>query len=128
MTFTALHSWNNDAGARVQGKRISNSRLKPKGDVAAQAMRGGAAGLAFVRVAANGELEGAKAIREGLSQEQAAEMLALCGANEGDLLLIAAGDAGVVNRCAPVPAFAGVADWPGRGTTGSCLLYLFSML
>lgn len=87
----------------MQGKRISNSRLKPKGDIAAEAVRGGAAGLAFVRLAAGNELEGARAIREGLSAEQAARMIELCGAKEGDLLLIAAGEAAVVNRCASPP-------------------------
>ena len=30
----------------VQGSRISNSRIKPKGDVANEAVAGGAAGLA----------------------------------------------------------------------------------
>ena len=64
-------------------------------------MRGGAAGLAFLRVAAGGQLEGAKAIRDGLQAEQVAQMVDLCGAAEGDLLLIAAGDTAVVNRCVP---------------------------
>lgn len=87
----------------VQGKRISNSRLKPKGDVAAEAVRGGAAGLAFVRLASGNELEGAKAIREGLSPDQAAKMIELCAAKDGDLLLFAAGEPAVVNRCAAAP-------------------------
>jgi aspartyl-tRNA synthetase len=83
----------------VQGKRISNSRIKPKGDVAAEASRGGAGGLAFLRVVEGRQLEGAKALREGLSPEQQAALLNRCGAEEGDLLLFAAGDASVVNRC-----------------------------
>lgn len=81
-----------------QGKRISNSRIKPKGDVAAEATRGGAGGLAFLRVAEGGELEGAKALREGLSSAQQAELLSGCGAASGDLLLLAAGHPTIVNR------------------------------
>lgn len=90
-----------DVGAQLlQGKRISNSRLKPKGDVAAEAMSGGAAGLAFLRVAEGGELEGAKPLREGLSAEQKTALIEQCGAVPGDLLLFAAGDAAIVNKCA----------------------------
>lgn len=64
------------------------------------AVEAGAAGLAFVRVAAGGALEGAKALREGLDEAQAAALIEACGASEGDLLLLAAGTPPVVNRCA----------------------------
>lgn len=84
----------------MQGKRISNSRIKPKGDVAAEATRGGAGGLAFLRIAEEGEIEGARALREGLSPEQQAELLSSCGATSGDLLLFAAGHPATVNRWA----------------------------
>lgn len=100
-----------DTLQHVQGARISNSRLKPNGDIAAEAMRGGAAGLAFVRLACGNELEGAKAIREGLSPEQAAQMIELCAAKEGDLLLIAAGEPAVVNRCAVASMHESLGPW-----------------
>jgi aspartyl-tRNA synthetase len=83
----------------LQGKRISNSRIKPKGDVAAQATRGGAGGLAFLRVV-DGSLDGAKALRDALSAEQKAAIIQACSAEEDDLLLIAAGSAGIVNKYA----------------------------
>ncbi len=53
------------------GKRLSNSRIKPKGDVANEAVAGGAAGLAFIRVMEGGEIDAAKPIKEGLTAEQA---------------------------------------------------------
>jgi aspartyl-tRNA synthetase len=83
----------------VQGKRISNSRIKPKGDVANEATRGGAGGLAFLRVAEGGELDGAKALKEGLPPDLQAQLLSACGAASGDLLLFAAGHPNIVNRC-----------------------------
>lgn len=81
-----------------EGKSISNSRIKPKGDVAAEAVRAGAGGLAFIRVQAEGQIDAAKAIKEGLSADQTAAVLAACGAEEGDLLLIAAGKPAIVNK------------------------------
>ncbi|KAG2453188.1 hypothetical protein HYH02_002512 [Chlamydomonas schloesseri] len=80
------------------GKRISNTRIKPKGDIANEAVAAGAAGLASIRVAADGSLDAAKAIKEGLSAEQAAQVLAATGAQPGDLLLLAAGPRDTVNR------------------------------
>ena len=52
------------------GKRISNSRIKPKGDVANEAVAGGAAGLAYIRVLEDGAIEAAKPIKEGLNEQQ----------------------------------------------------------
>jgi len=81
------------------GKRISNSRLKPpKGDVAAEAIKGGAKGLAFARVAAGGELDAAKPIREGFSPEDTAKLLEAAGAAEGDLILLIADKEAVANK------------------------------
>eukprot|EP00955_Chlamydomonas_euryale_P109613 365942-Chlamydomonas_euryale.AAC.74 len=73
------------------GSAISNSRLKPKGDVAAEAVAAGAAGLAFIRVGDGGTIDAAKPIKEGLNEAQAAAVVAAAGAKPGDLLLIAAG-------------------------------------
>lgn len=80
---------------------MSNARIKPKGDVCTTATEAGAAGLAFVRIIADGQLEGAKPIREGLNVEQTAALVEACAAQEGDLLLLAAGKSPVVNKCDP---------------------------
>ncbi|GIL66266.1 hypothetical protein Vafri_19876 [Volvox africanus] len=80
------------------GKRISNTRIKPKGDIANEAVAAGAAGLAAIRVGADGSLDAAKPIKEGLSLQQGEQLLATAGAGPGDLLLLAAGPADVVNR------------------------------
>lgn len=64
-------------GVRVpEGSRISNSRVKPKGDICSEAQVAGAAGLVAVRVSETGEFEAAKPIMEGLSEEQKAAVLA----------------------------------------------------
>jgi hypothetical protein len=61
--------------------KISNSRLKPpKGDIVAEAMAAGASGLAFARVVEGGALDGAKALKEGLTPEAVAAMIKACGA------------------------------------------------
>ena len=44
------------------GKRISNSRIKPKGDISNEAVAGGAAGLAYIRVMEDG-IDAAKPIK-----------------------------------------------------------------
>ena len=81
-----------------EGNRLSNSRLKPKGDVFNEAIAGGAGGLAFARVGDDGAtLEGAKALCEAL-QPSAERILAECGAGAGDLLLFGAGDVATVNK------------------------------
>ena len=81
------------------GAKISNSRLKPKGDVFAEAVKGGAGGLAFARVAEDGvTLEGGKALCEAL-QPVAAELIERVeGAGPGALLLFGAGDASTTNK------------------------------
>ena len=67
------------------------------------ATEAGAKGLAFLRVVAGRQLEGAKALREGLDEAQAACLLDDCGAQEGDLLLLVAGKHTLVNKCAGPP-------------------------
>ncbi|KAL4436784.1 hypothetical protein ABPG75_003923 [Micractinium tetrahymenae] len=86
-------------GMRVpEGKRISNSRVKPKGDISNEAVAGGAAGLVYVRVKEGGEIEAAKPVMEGLSPDQQAALVQQLQGQPGDLLLLAAGPAGRVNR------------------------------
>ena len=62
-----------------EGKRISNSRIKPKGDVANEAVAGGAAGLAYIRVMEGGEIDAAKPIKEGLDANQVWMLPTKCG-------------------------------------------------
>lgn len=81
-----------------EGDRLSNSRLKPKGDVAAEAVLGGAKGLVYVRVREDGEIDAAKPVREGLSTSQAADLIQCMEANTGDLILIVAGDESMANQ------------------------------
>ena len=86
-------------GLRIpQGSRVSNTRVKPKGDVCKEAQAGGAAGLVALRVSPGGDLEGPKAALEGLSEDAKAEMCVEMQAQPGDLLLFAAGPPPVVNR------------------------------
>ncbi|KAK3277205.1 hypothetical protein CYMTET_14779, partial [Cymbomonas tetramitiformis] len=81
------------------GKRVSNSRVKPKGDVFGEAVTAGAKGLAFARVEADGaSLSGAKPLREGLSAEATASLIARLEAQPDDLILFAAGDVSLVNK------------------------------
>ena len=82
-----------------EGSRISNSRLKPKGDVFAEAVKGGAGGLAFVRVGEDGvTLEGGKALCEALQPIAAELVRTVQGAGPGALLLFGAGDAATTNK------------------------------
>lgn len=80
------------------GKRLSNARVKAKGDVAEQESQAGAGGLVYIRMAEGGALEAAKPVKEGLSPEAQQQLLQHCQAQEGDLLLLAAGPKAVVNR------------------------------
>ena len=116
-------------GLRIpDGKKISNSRVKPKGDVCNEAQAAGAAGLVALRVNDSGALEGAKAAIEGLTDDAKAAVLAEMQAQPGDLLLFAAGAPATVNRSLDrvrqylakdlglipegVHALAWITDWP----------------
>ncbi|KAK9807183.1 hypothetical protein WJX73_004912 [Symbiochloris irregularis] len=80
------------------GKRLSNARVKPKGDVAEQASKAGAGGLVYIRVGPDSAVEAAKPVKEGISPEAQSQLLQQCQAQEGDLLLLAAGPAATVNK------------------------------
>ena len=70
-----------------------------QGDIANEEMAAGSRGLAFARVSSDGAaLEGAKALVEGLDTVQTAKLIAAMGAEPEDLLLLAAGDVGLVNK------------------------------
>jgi aspartyl-tRNA synthetase len=77
---------------------LSNVRIKPGGDVFGEATAGGAGGLAFIRVRENGEIDSIGAIKDNLSEEGKAELLARTGATPGTLLLFGAGDTATVNK------------------------------
>jgi aspartyl-tRNA synthetase len=80
------------------GARLSNARLKPGGDVAAQATAAGAGGLVHMRVGAGGRVDAAKPVKEGVSEAAVASIIAATGATEGDLLLFAAGPPDIIHR------------------------------
>ena len=80
------------------GGRVSNSRLKNKGDVFAKAQEAGAPGLISVRVEEGGVLAGAKAVIEGLTEAHMRSIIEKMGASTGDLIILIAGEEGVVNR------------------------------
>jgi aspartyl-tRNA synthetase len=77
---------------------LSNVRIKPGGDVFSEAQKAGAGGLAFIRVREGGEIDTIGAIKDNLSGEKKAELLARTGAVPGTLLLFGAGDTATVNK------------------------------
>jgi aspartyl-tRNA synthetase len=77
---------------------VSNVRIKPGGDVFSEAQKAGAGGLAFIRVREGGEIDTIGAIKDNLSEEKKAELLARTGAQPGTLILFGAGDTATVNK------------------------------
>ncbi|CAL8467107.1 g6643 [Coccomyxa elongata] len=80
------------------GKRISNARLKPKGDISGKAVAAGAGGLVYIRVGEGNEIDAAKPVKEGLTEQQCQALISSTGAHPGDLLLLAAGVPAVVHK------------------------------
>lgn len=77
--------------------RVSSTRLK-KGDVYQEAILAGAGGLTFLKVVKNEEVEGIAALVSALGPTERKELVASCGAVEGDLILFAAGPVAGVRR------------------------------
>jgi aspartyl-tRNA synthetase len=77
---------------------ISNTRIKPGGDLANLAAQYGAKGLAYIRVKDGGEIETIGAIKDNLTAAQKAELMQRTGAEPGTLLLFGAGDTAIVNE------------------------------
>ncbi len=76
---------------------ISNVRIKPGGDIFQVAQDAGAGGLAFIRVKGD-ELETIGAIKNNLNQDHISLILEVTEAEEGDLILLGAGNTQVVNQ------------------------------
>ena len=82
-----------------EGDKISNSKLKPKGDVFNEAVKGGAGGLAFVRVGADGlTLDGGKALCEALQPVSEQLVKNVPDAGPGSLILFGVGDEPSTNK------------------------------
>jgi aspartyl-tRNA synthetase len=77
---------------------ISNTRIKPGGDLANLAAQYGAKGLAYIRVREGGEIETIGAIKDNLTEAQKTELFQRTGAEPGTLLLFGAGDKSIVNE------------------------------
>ncbi|MEA5421269.1 aspartate--tRNA ligase [Spirulina sp. CCNP1310] len=80
------------------GDQISNMRIKPGGDLFTEATIAGAKGIAYIRVREGGEIDTIGAIKDNLTPEQKAALLAKTGAEPGTLLLFGAGDTATVNK------------------------------
>jgi len=78
--------------------KISNVRIKPKGDIFNEAVTAGAKGIAYIRVRENNEIDTIGAIKDNLNEEQKQELLRRTGAKPGHLLLFGAGDTATVNK------------------------------
>ena len=76
---------------------ISNVRIKPGGDIFQVAQDAGAGGLAFIRVKGD-ELETIGAIKNNLREKHIADILRITEAQDGDLILLGAGDKQIVNQ------------------------------
>ncbi|NJK59078.1 MAG: aspartate--tRNA ligase [Oscillatoriales cyanobacterium SM2_1_8] len=77
---------------------ISNTRIKPGGDLANLVVQYGAKGLAYMRVKAEGEIDTIGALKDSLTPEIQAALLARTGATPGTLLLFGAGPKEIVNE------------------------------
>ncbi|CAA7405311.1 unnamed protein product [Spirodela intermedia] len=78
-------------------KKYSNTALK-KGDICNEAMKSGAKGLPFLKVLDDGSVEGVPALASSLDPPRREELLRLCSAEAGDLILFSVGDHQSVNK------------------------------
>ena len=77
---------------------ISNVQIKPGGDLFKEATEAGAKGIAYIRVKEDNKLDTIGAIKDNLTEDKKAELLARIGAKPGYLLLFGAGDTDTVNK------------------------------
>ncbi|GBO55390.1 aspartyl-tRNA synthetase, Aspartyl-tRNA(Asn) synthetase [Pseudanabaena sp. lw0831] len=77
---------------------ISNTRIKPGGDLANLVAQYGAKGLAFIRVREDGAIDTIGALKDSLTEEVKQELLERTGATAGTILLFGAGEKAIVNE------------------------------
>jgi aspartyl-tRNA synthetase len=77
---------------------ISNTRIKPGGDLSNLVAQYGAKGLAFIRVREGGVIDTIGALKDSLSDEVKKELLERTGATAGTILLFGAGEKAIVNE------------------------------
>jgi aspartyl-tRNA synthetase len=77
---------------------ISNTRIKPGGDLANLAAQYGAKGLAYIRVKEGGKIETIGAIKDNLVEVDKQTLLERTKAEPGTLLLFGAGNSAIVNE------------------------------
>jgi aspartyl-tRNA synthetase len=77
---------------------ISNTRIKPGGDLSNLVAQYGAKGLAFIRVREGGVIDTIGALKDSLTEEVKQELLERTGATAGTILLFGAGDKAIVNE------------------------------
>ncbi len=76
---------------------ISNVRIKPGGDIFKVATDAGAGGLAFIRIKDN-DVETIGAIKNNLDNKLIEQLLTITEAQNGDLILLGAGNTDIVNQ------------------------------
>ena len=77
---------------------ISNTRIKPGGDLSNLVAQYGAKGLAFIRVREGGVIDTIGALKDSITEEVKQELLARTGATAGSILLFGAGEKAIVNE------------------------------
>jgi aspartyl-tRNA synthetase len=77
---------------------ISNTRIKPGGDLSNLVAQYGAKGLAFIRVREGGVIDTIGALKDSLTEEVKQELLERTGATAGTILLFGAGEKAIVNE------------------------------
>ena len=77
---------------------ISNTRIKPGGDLSNLVAQYGAKGLAFIRVREGGVIDTIGALKDSLTDEVKKELLERTGATAGTILLFGAGEKAIVNE------------------------------
>jgi aspartyl-tRNA synthetase len=77
---------------------ISNTRIKPGGDLSNLVAQYGAKGLAFIRVREGGVIDTIGALKDSITEEVKKELLERTGATAGTILLFGAGEKAIVNE------------------------------
>lgn len=78
---------------------ISNTRIKPGGDLFNLVTQYGGQGLAFIRIREGNSFDTLGALKDSLTPDLQSRILSKTGAKPGDLLLFGAGAPSVVNEC-----------------------------